>query len=248
VYTLLAVAELAGHLLKLPYNKVRRVIRHLVYGLLFILSFFSMFLLGCVICWLVLGVLIDPPRVMPYLIAIITMTCVGLATWAKSMRLRDRTDTVIRQRLKVFYESPNDEFLKGLPRIVFRVLVEQQLHVALQAANLSFARTGTKALLATALTYLQIHFLFVGFNAFTDPTSMSAACLNSAFILILGAANLAIFGDDGDREVLVYVLDPWTAAPGTLSSSFGVCACVLLSACVRDFREARTKCRGFSTQ
>jgi hypothetical protein len=126
--------------------------------------------------------------------------------------------------------------------------VEQQLHAALQAANLSFARTATKALLATALTYLQIHFLFVGFTAFSDPTLMSAACLNSAFILILGAANLAIFGDNGDREVCVIVLDAWTAAPCALSSSFGVCVCVLLSACVRDFREARTKYRGFSTQ
>ena len=200
-YTLLAVAELAGHLMLLPYNRVRRVVRHLYYVFLAIISFFSLFLLGCIICWMVLGVLIAPPRVMPYLIAMITMTCVGLATWARCMRLRARIDIVIRQRLKVFYESPTDEVLKGLPRIVFRTIVEQQLQAALQTANLSFARTATRALLATALTYVQIHFLFMGFTAFSDPTSMSAACLNSAFILMLGAVNLGIFGDDGDREV-----------------------------------------------
>jgi len=200
VYSLLASAELGGHYLLSPYTRGRRVLRTLYYSFAFVMSFVSLFLVGAVVCWLVLGMLIDSARVMPYLITLVTMTCVSLATCVKSIRLRERADASIRQRLRVFYESPSDELLKGLPRIVFRTVVDQHLELSLQNANLSHARIAAYTILVTALYYLQMMFLFMGFSAFSDPTSMSAACLNSSIILMVCAVHLAIFADQGDRE------------------------------------------------
>ena len=37
--------------------------------------------------------------------------------------------------MQIFYESPTDETLKGLPRIVFRTIVDQHLERALQSAQ-----------------------------------------------------------------------------------------------------------------
>jgi hypothetical protein len=164
------------------------------------MSFFSIYLIVAVNCWLVLGLLIDPPRLLPYVVAVVCMVSVALASWSNKVRLRTRADTNIRQRLKVFYENPSDDVLKGLPRIVFRTIVDQHLETALQAANLSTARIGTHTLVVSIFFFLQIDFLFLGFAAFTDPTSLSAACLNSALVMAFAAAHLALFADSGDRE------------------------------------------------
>ena len=101
---------------------------------------------------------------------------------------------------QIFYENPADDMLKGLPRIVFRTIVDQHLDIAMQTANLSTARIATKVGFITTLVFLQIYVLFLGFTAFTDATSLSAACLNSALILAVGSGHLACFADDGDRE------------------------------------------------
>ena len=52
-------------------------------------------------CWLVLGMLINPPKLIPYVVALVTMTSVALGAWAKASRLRERAESTIRHRLKV---------------------------------------------------------------------------------------------------------------------------------------------------
>jgi len=200
LYALTACAELSVHYLLLPYKRARRVLRHLYYFVTALMYFFSIFLLCSVGCWLVLGLLIDPPRLLPYVISVVSILAVALASWSQKVRLRVRAESNIRQRLKAFYENPPDEKLQGLPRIVFRTIVDQHLDNAIQNANLSTARVGAHTVAVVGFFLLQIYFLFLGFTAFSDPSSMSAACLNSALILALVAAHLAIFADSGDRE------------------------------------------------
>ena len=82
--------------------QIRHFLRLLYYAMVGLLSTLSMSLFGAVVCWLVLGMLINPPKLIPYVVALVTMTSVALGAWAKASRLRERAESTIRHRLKVF--------------------------------------------------------------------------------------------------------------------------------------------------
>jgi hypothetical protein len=180
--------ELGFHFLGLGYSIPRKVVRKVFYFLYFLFAGATVFEL-CIVCvWIALGVLLFSAKMFPYASAMIGLMSVAILQYLRLSNFRNR----LLQKLETRAER-----LKAARRLnkliqpdVYKLVVKRRIKEALAEAGFSTPRVVSSVLLSLFLLGLLYGFLFIGFNAFSDPTDPAAGLLNSAILAALTIAML----------------------------------------------------------
>ncbi|EKX42955.1 hypothetical protein GUITHDRAFT_140819 [Guillardia theta CCMP2712] len=214
LYSLVASLELATHYISPPpiaggasasesvEVRVRLALRFLFYCLYAAALFVTLALVFICCLWILYGLLIDVPRILPYAIF---MACIVLVAWAsvsKKIRLRVKAKRLVAERISSF-RAKN---IHILPMHVVELLISSHLKLSLRQVNLTTYAILCEAILETVLFIGTETFLFLGFLAFTDA-SITAALLNSSLVIGIAASFLWFVSDNGDHGDTKLVLE-----------------------------------------
>ncbi len=182
----IAGVELAFHCLGLGYSAPRRLCRHLFYLQFFAFAGASALVLLLVCAWILLGILLFTVKMMPYAAAMLGLASVAALQFMRSDGFRARLDQKLWlevERCGVFRR------LFGMvQRELLRQVVERRIRAALAAVGQSAPAHLAAAARSALLLGLLYGFLFIGFDAFSDPTDPASGLLNSAILVALTLA------------------------------------------------------------
>jgi hypothetical protein len=100
IYFFVCVLEMVLYFLCIPYNIIRRLLRHAFYLLFSLVWFLALFFLLMVTLFIFIGVLVRPVWLGPYSIAIVgTLTCMA-AVYSAQVKLRTRVYKAVQKKLK----------------------------------------------------------------------------------------------------------------------------------------------------
>mmetsp|Transcript_53263 Transcript_53263/g.126023 ORF Transcript_53263/g.126023 Transcript_53263/m.126023 type:complete len:1352 (-) Transcript_53263:35-4090(-) len=189
------VAELSLYYLAIPYKALRRVVRHLFYTVLFEGVFLGLVFLFVVVLFVLLGVLINPIQVSPYAIALVGTTACCASLFAKLSKFQTRVRRAVAKRVEVEKRK-----LKAVPPVLLDSMIRKNVEQAMHDNGLS-----TPAICITVFVFglflaLVYIFLFVGFSAFTDSSSVVAGVINSGIAAALAIGAQQAVAKDGEEE------------------------------------------------
>jgi hypothetical protein len=180
--------ELCFHYLGLAYSIPRRIVRRVFYFLYFLFLGATVFEL-CIVCvWIAMGVLLFSAKMFPYAAAMIGLMSVAVLQYLQLSNFRDRLHQSLQMRAERL--SAARKLSKLIQLEVFEVVVRKRIQEALTDAGFSTPRVVSSVLLSLLLLGLLYGFLFIGFNAFSDPTDPAAGLLNSSILAALTMAML----------------------------------------------------------
>mmetsp|Transcript_60899 Transcript_60899/g.163020 ORF Transcript_60899/g.163020 Transcript_60899/m.163020 type:complete len:2559 (+) Transcript_60899:1883-9559(+) len=183
-------AELGFHLIAMGYTLPRRIVRHSFYPLYFALIGATVFVITVVACWICLGVLLFPLKVLPYACAMVGLGAVGLLVRARRMAFRERLERMLRARVD------RSDLARRLARRVrpemLNLVVKRRINQALASGGCSLPRVALAALSTCLGLGLVYGFLFIGFKAFSDPTDSTAGLLNATILTSLTLAVIQV--------------------------------------------------------
>ena len=189
-----SVLEMSVFYLSIPYSLFRRILRIVFYALFFFVIWLAIVILLVVVLFVLLGILVKPTHLAPYGIAIVGTVACCVAVYAKKRKFQTRVERAVSKRV----DAEKGKML--VPPILLDILINKNVHQALHEHGLSVSRIGIHVLLFGVGMLLVYVFLFIGFNAFTDPNDVISGFVNSgiAFGVALGAHYSC--AKDGDEE------------------------------------------------
>ena len=202
VFFFLSVAEMSLFYLSIPYALFRRIVRFAFYLLFFFVIWCAIVFLLVVTLFILLGILIKPTYLAPYGIAAIGIVACCASLFANKRKFQTRVERAVAKRVE-----QEKSKMTSVPPILLDILINKNVHQSLHEHGLSMSRIVVTVFmfgLAMVLVYI---FLFIGFNAFTDPNDLTSGVINSgiAFGFALGA-HYAV-AKDGEEEDLKDAVD-----------------------------------------
>jgi len=195
VFFLIAVAELTGYYLHFSYNLFRRILRILFYIGFFAIVWITAVLLLIVVLFVLLGILVKPTHLAPYGIAIVGTAACCAAYFAKQRKFQTRVERAVAKRVEMEKGKMN-----SVPPILLDLLINKNVQQALHEQGLSTSRIVVSVFsfgMCLLGTYV---FLFIGFNAFTDPNDVISGFINSGVAFGVALGTHYAFSKDGDEE------------------------------------------------
>jgi hypothetical protein len=189
------VVELALYYLSIPYNVLRRVVRHLFYVSIFSAVWLAAVAVFVIILFVLLGVLIDPIAVAPYAIALLGIVSCCVALYAKLTRFATRVRRAVQKRIEV-----EKKRLRRVPPILLDAMIERNVDQAMHENGLSFPAIVIKIFFFACFLAAVYVFLFVGFSAFTDTSSWVAGAVNAGISAILAIGAQQALAKDGEEQ------------------------------------------------
>ena len=188
VFWALCGVELCFHYLALRYSIPRKVVRRVFYVLYFLFAGATVFEL-CIVCvWIALGVLLFSAKMFPYASAMIGLMSVAILQYLQLSNFRNSLMQKLEMRAERLRAAR--KLSKLIQPEVFKLVVKRRIKEALTEAGCSTPRIVSSVILSLLLLGLLYGFLFIGFNAFSDPTDPAAGLLNSAILAALTIAML----------------------------------------------------------
>ena len=112
------------------------------------------------------------------------------------MRFRQRVSHQTNKRLVIFASKLGEKFPKG----IIEHVLEGNLEIALGQHGLSRLSLALKTAAMVAFLSVIYAFIFVGFQAFTDPTDPYAALINVGIVLATAMGFQYAVSGDGDKD------------------------------------------------
>ena len=194
-FFLISVLEMAVFYLCIPYSLYRRILRVLFYVAFFAIVWASMVIVQIVVLFVLLGILVQPTYLAPYGIAIVGTAACCASYFAKQRKFQTRVERAVAKRVEMEKGKMN-----SVPPLLLDILINKNVHQALHEHGLSISRIAVSVFTFGMSMLLIYVFLFIGFNAFTDPNDTISGLINSsvAFGVSLGAHYA--YAKDGDEE------------------------------------------------
>jgi len=195
VYFFIAMLEVGLYYLAVPYTLPRRILRHAFYLSFFIMNALSIVSVLTIVLFVFLGILIKPTHLAPYGIAIIGTVACCAAFYAKLVKFQTRVSRAVRKRVRAEKSKIVD-----VPPTLLDVLIDKNIEQAMSRQGLSIPAIIIQVFIFAVFLVLIFIFLFVGFNAFTDPNDMIAGFINSFICILVVVAAQQTVAKDGDDE------------------------------------------------
>ena len=195
-FTIISVLELSCYYLRLPYNFLTRILRYVFYSNLVVFASIALWLLLMNATWIFLGVLIKPSQLAPYPVGAISIVWIACMYYSKLMRFRQRVSHQTNKRLVIFASKLGEKFPKG----IIEHVLEGNLEIALGQHGLSRLSFALKTAAMVAFLSVMYAFIFVGFQAFTDPTDPYAALINVGIVLATAMGFQYAVSGDSDKD------------------------------------------------
>jgi len=195
-HTLVCAAELSVYYLKIPFSMPLRLLRYIFYASFVFFLGIATWMLLLNFTWICLGVLQKPKLLAPYALAAILMLAVGASYYGKLTRFRVRVAHAVGKRIVIFASKLGEKF----PKRVVEAVLDGNTENALNENGLSQSSIVLKTIGLMLLLILLHSFIFVGFQAFTDPSDGNAALINTFIIAVVNFSLGMVAQGDGDQD------------------------------------------------
>jgi len=195
-HTLVCAAELTVYYLKIPYYLPLRLLRYVFYASSALFLGIAAWMLLLNFIWICLGVLQKPKLLAPYALAAILILAVCASYYGKLMRFRARVSHKVGKRVVIFASKLGEKF----PKRVVEAILDGNTELALNENGLSQSSVILKTIGLMLLLVLLHSFIFVGFQAFTDPSDGNAALINTFIIAVVNFSLGMVAKGDGDHD------------------------------------------------
>lgn len=195
IYFWVAMLEIGLYYLAVPYTLPRRILRHVFYFLFFLMAAMGIVGVLVVVLFIFLGILIKPTHLTPYGIALIGIVACCASFYAKLVKFQTRVQRAVRKRV-----AAEKGKIKDVPIQLLDVLIDKNIEQAMSHQGLSIPAIIIQVFIFAVFLSLIFIFLFVGFNAFTDPNSMISGFINSFICILVAFAAQQTVAKDGDDE------------------------------------------------
>ena len=194
--TLVCAGELSVYYLAIPFALPLRILRVVFYGTFAAFVWIAVWLLLLNATWIFLGVLQKPTLLAPYALAAALMVSVGATYYGRLMRFRVRVTHQVSKRIVIFASKLGEKF----PKRVIEAILEGNTELALAENGLSHSTVVLKTGGVMCLLIILHSFIFVGFQAFTDPSDGNAALINTFIIAVTNFSLGMVAQGDGDKD------------------------------------------------
>jgi hypothetical protein len=196
--------ELSFHYLGLGYSAPRKITRHLFYLFFFLFLGVTLFVLCIISMWIALGVLLFTAKMLPFAAAMIGLIGVAVLGYIQQSGFRARIDQRLRHGVRK--ADISHQLSKVIQPEMYTMVSERRIKQALSSSGFSLPNIVLSVLVSTLLLGLLYGFLFIGFNAFSDPTDPAAGLLNSTILTALTLAIIQI-GRSTDKNEIEELVD-----------------------------------------
>lgn len=216
VFFFWSVTEMSLFYLSIPYALFRRIVRLGFYLLFYFVIWCAIVFLLVVTLFVLLGILVKPTYLAPYGIAIIGVVACCASLFANKRKFQTRVERAVAKRVE-----QEKSKMTSVPPILLDILINKNVSQALHEHGLSLSRIVVTVFIFGLAMILVYVFLFIGFNAFTDPNDLTSGVINSgiAFGFALGA-HYAVAKDGEEEDVKDAVNEMQESVMRTLKKVF----------------------------
>ena len=190
-----SITEMALFYLSIPYALFRRLLRFAFYLLFYLIMWAAIVIVLIVLLFVLLGILIKPTYLAPYGIALVGTFACCAGVFAKKRKFQIRVERAVAKRV-----DQEKARMKSVPPILLDILVNKNVHQALHEHGLSISRISVGVFTFGVAMMIVYVFLFIGFNAFTDPNDFISGCINSGIAVGVSLGAHYAFAKDGEEE------------------------------------------------
>jgi len=175
--------ELSGHYLRLSYSGVRPYCRKLFYIVYALVGTLALGIIILVCLWILIGTLLLPSKVAPYLAGLAGMAGNSATIWARLACLQHRVSRAVSQRVACMRPS----FTK-IPKPLLDVVIRNKLSEVLKAEGLSAPLMVIALIRQMFLLILLFVFVFIAFAAFSDVYDLMTGIYNACAVAFISVA------------------------------------------------------------
>lgn len=171
------------------------ILRTLFYITNGIMLFLTLDLLLTIVIFIFLGVLINPLRIAPFGFALLSISVNSIALFIKMFRFKERVMRAVEKRIEAY----KAKVIRIVPGLLLDVMLKKNIRVAFQAQGITYPKIIITVLAYASGLVVVYSFLFVGFAAFTDPSNVIAAIINSCVVIVVGFVAQQAFAKEGEE-------------------------------------------------
>jgi len=176
--------ELTGHYLRLSYaGVIRPLFRKIFYIVYMFVGTLALSIMILVCLWIVLGTLMLPSKVAPYLAGLAGMAGNSATIWARLACLQHRVSRAVSQRVACMRPS-----FKKIPKPLLDVVIRNKLSEVLKAEGLSAPLMVVALIRQMFLLILLFVFVFIAFAAFSDVYDLMTGIYNACAVVFISVA------------------------------------------------------------